>query len=85
MAENGGPVHRTRFGKSTDRDHPSSNKTIGKLATRALMTEFRMQSSMGQAHQEKSRKNHNFLEGCEIDLSQCQCVEVFILFYFNDS
>ena len=87
LAENGGrPVHRTRFGKSTGRDHPSSNKTLSKLATRALMTEFRMQSSMGQVQQEKSRKNHNFLDGCEIDLSQCQCAEVsfrFILMILN--
>ena len=79
-------MHRTRFGKSTERDHPSSNKTISKLATRALMTEFRMQSSMGQAQQEMSRKNQNFLDGCEIDLSQCQCAEVsfFFSFFFTE-
>ena len=72
---NGRPTNRKRFGKSIDRTHPSSNKTITKLATRTLMMEFR-------STQETRRKSSVGMEGCEVDLSQCQCAEVNFFSFF---
>jgi len=63
------PANRVRFGKSIDRTHRSSNKTITKLATRTLMMEFR-------STQDSRRKSSVGMDQCDVDLSQCQCAEL---------
>ena len=66
----------SRFKRQTTRIHPSG--PIGKLATRALLLEFRTSVvSPGQRNEDRQSKDMpNLVETCDVDLSQCQCAEV---------
>ncbi|XP_057290575.1 adenylate cyclase type 10-like isoform X2 [Hydractinia symbiolongicarpus] len=63
------------FTKRVNRIHPS--QTIGKLATKALLMEFKQSSILsGASSSQKTRKASTFVENCNIDLSHCQCAQI---------
>lgn len=61
-----------KFSKQNTRVHPAT--TVGKLATRTLLMEFR-KSSLADPNFCKG-KGQGLVEACDVDLSQCQCAEV---------
>ena len=66
-----------KFGRNTVRIHPSG--PVGKLATRALLMEFRKSVILSGQRVEERRKSKVLVDSCEVDLSQCQCAEVCIV------